>query len=147
MPSFSFGYTTAPIPPSEPHPEGRIVMRPWLAARVSTTGKAPFVDCTMCLDTGADDCVFPLPIAELIGLDVESMPKSETSGVAGKADICFANVRIEIPLPPGQGNSIVFETRAGFVQGLGIGLLGQVGFFDRFDVTFAQRQGIFTISH
>lgn len=40
MPSFSFGYTTAPIPPSEPHPEGRIVMRPWLAARVSTTGKA-----------------------------------------------------------------------------------------------------------
>ena len=31
MPSFSFGYTTAPIPPSESHPEGRMVMRPWLA--------------------------------------------------------------------------------------------------------------------
>lgn len=147
MPSFSFSYARLPIPPSKHRPQGHMAMRPWLAARISAPHDAPFVDCVVCLDTGADHCVFPLSIASRIGLEVENMPKGETTGVAGKADIYFADVRIEIPLPPGQGNSMVFETPAGFVQGLGIGLLGQDGFFDRFDVTFAQRQGIFTISH
>ena len=147
MPSFSFDYDRYESPPSAPHPHGRTVLRPWLTARVSTVAGAPFVSCTACLDTGADDCVFPLPIAKRIGLDIASMPKGDVLGVGGKKDVYYANVRIEIPLPLGQGNSMVFETRVGFVQDLGIGLLGQVGFFDRFDVTFAQRRGIFTISH
>ena len=146
MPSFSFDYARYEFPPSATHPHRRTVLRPWLTARVSTS-RAPFVNCTTCLDTGADDCVFPLPVAGLIGLDITSMPKGETVGVGGKKDIYYANVRIEIPLPLGQGNSMVFRTRVGFVQGLDIGLLGQVGFFDRFDVSFSQRCGIFTISH
>ena len=146
MPSFSFDYARYEFPPSATHPHGRTVLRPWLTTRVSTTAGARFVRCTACLDTGADSCIFPLPIARRIGLDITSMPKGETTGVGGKKDVYYANVRIEIPLPPGQGNSMVFETRVGFVEDLGIGLLGQVGFFDRFDVTFTQRQGIFTIS-
>ena len=146
MPSFSFDYDRYESTPSAAHPHGRTVLRPWLTARVSMAYGEPFMSCTACLDTGADDCVFPFPIAERIGLDIASMPKGETVGVGGKKDIYYANACIEILLPPGQGNSMVFKTRVGFVQDLGIGLLGQVGFFDRFDVSFSQRRGIFTIS-
>lgn len=78
MPSFNFSYARLPIPPSEHHPQGHMAMRPWLAARISVPHDAPFVDCVVCLDTGADHCVFPLSIASRIGLDLKNMPKGET---------------------------------------------------------------------
>jgi hypothetical protein len=95
------------------------------------------------LDTGADTCVFPLSTAILLGLDVLNSPKAFTGGVGSQSNLTMYE-RVKIDL----GDGISFETRAGFTQGLdaiGLGLLGQTGFFEYFNVEFRHSEKIFTI--
>lgn len=103
----------------------------------------------VCLDTGADRCVFPLSLVESLGLDVTRMPRDQMFGATGRGGIYYADVHVSVPFRIGQRRyALSVDTRAGFVAGLdaqGIGLLGQVGFFDRYAVSFDQPRGHFTI--
>lgn len=151
MPVIGCRYTQVQFEPNGAHPEGLRVARPWLIARIAAHGQAPLT-CRVCLDTGADYCVFPLTFAHLLGLNVADMPESVTSGVTGKGTVYHAPVRVVIPfgeIGPKPAVDISFDVMAGFTEGLdaqGIGLLGQSGFFDRYKVIFNQKRGIFTIS-
>ncbi len=98
-----------------------------------------------CLDTGADHCVFPLSFTQQLGLDPARMPMARTGGVTGSGDVYYSDVRISIPLGD---QAFAFVARAGFTAGvdaLGMGLLGQAGFFDRCVVAFDRARETFTI--
>jgi hypothetical protein len=92
------------------------------------------LSCRAIVDSGADHCVFPRSFMPPLGLNPLSSPVEGTSGV-GSSNVAthFSKVIIDL-----QG-VVQIPVYAGFTMGmdqLGIGLLGQVGFFEAFKVTF-----------
>lgn len=77
-----------------------------------------------------------------LGLDPLSGPIERTSGVgSSNLPTHFHNIEIDLGIAK-------IHVYAGFTTGLeqiGYGLLGQAGFFDKFNVTFRHSQGIFEI--
>ena len=142
MPVIEFLYTGFSQPPSPPYPQGTVAYRPFAIATITaSTGRHQ--RCFVCLDTGADSCVFPLSFAKLLGLDILSMPKQMTGGVGSVANSTYyADLTIDL------GRGIQFRSQAGFLDGLeaqGVGLLGQNGFFEYYNVAFYHQQKKFTI--
>jgi hypothetical protein len=94
-------------------------------------------------DSGADACLFPLSLAILLKLDVLKLPKALTGGVGSQANVTYYDT-IAIDL----GSGIAFTAYSGFTNGvdsIGLGLLGQAGFFEQFRVEFQHKQKVFTI--
>jgi hypothetical protein len=77
-----------------------------------------------------------------LGLDPLAAPVDMTSGV-GSTNVPTHFVDVTLDFGPTQ-----FSVYAGFTTGLdqiGIGLLGQSGFFDRHKVTFDYQNKLFTV--
>jgi hypothetical protein len=144
---YHFAYTPLQLPPTDPFPGGQIAYRPLLIARIVAPSTHASFRCLVCADTGADHCIFPLSFAGAIGLDYLTMKSQNTSGVGNTGNITYyADIRIEVPVKVGA--SLAFHTMAGFTAGMdqfGMGLLGQVGFFESFPTTFNHKTRIFTI--
>jgi hypothetical protein len=142
MPKVAYPFLKFPIPANDPYPQGQVVCRPWAPATL-TAQNGESLRCYVCLDTGADACLFPLALAIALKLDVLSLPKAMTGGVGTTSNITYyANVTIDI------GNGILFPAYAGFTEAMnsqGIGLLGQADFFSVYDVAFSQKQNAFVI--
>jgi hypothetical protein len=138
----SFAYSKFQIPPSDPYPQGQTVSRA-LALATLTAPNGESLRYVVCLDTGADACLFPLELAIALKLDVLALPKTLTGGVGTTSNVTYyAHVKIDL------GRGICFPAYAGFTEGLnsqGIGLLGQAGFFSVYDVHFCLKQDQFTI--
>lgn len=92
-----------------------------------------------------------LSFASLIGLDPLQMPMQMTGGVGSMANATYyADIEIQLRIagPNGPIPVISFRTYAGFTPGLeaqGIGLLGQVGFFENYCATFDHPNKLFHI--
>jgi hypothetical protein len=71
------------------------------------------------------------------------MPKTVTGGVGSETNVTsFDHLKIDL------GKGIVFFAYVGFTEGMdamAIGLLGQDGFFDQYNVEFRNASGIFTL--
>jgi hypothetical protein len=95
------------------------------------------------VDSGADFCLFPLDVAHVLGLDIQTLPSSSTAGVGSASNLTyFADLTINLE------NGVIFETRVGFTAGMnraGFGLLGQQGFFENYNVEFRHRERVFTL--
>src|SRR5258708_3777192 len=141
MPRQSLPFSVISIATSEPFPNGQTVRRPLLRATLrARTGSR--LSCTVCVDSGADQCIFPLSYALALGLHPTTMKQQLTSGVGSAGNVTFYE---EIEIAVGMRVALA---RAGFTEGLeaiGLGLLGQTGFFDQFTVTFDHRAGVFHI--
>jgi len=123
---YQFAYVDVRLPPTPAFPTGRLARRPILSLAIQN-GQHRFA-CYAIVDSGADHCVFPRSFMQPLGLDPLTAPTDVTSGV-GSADVPlhFANVTLHFGFTQ-------FGIYAGFTTGvdrLGIGLLGQTGFFDR----------------
>lgn len=82
------------------------------------------------IDSGATTCVFHASIGRAIGLDIEKGQPTQTQGVAGPCKIYLHDISLYIP-------GGVVATRARFLDELPLaGLLGMVGFFEHFRITF-----------
>jgi hypothetical protein len=95
------------------------------------------------LDSGADHCVFPATFAIALGIDLLALKKQMTGGVGSSANPTYYT-EMEIVLGPG----LKFKSYVGFTPAMdaqGIGLLGQDGFFDYYNVCFQKSQRKFTI--
>ena len=142
MPAIPFNYEVRDIPPTTAFPDGQRVLTPMLHGKVSVQ-QGQGVLCRLCLDTGADRCTFPLSFAGRLGLNQAAMPEGVNRGSTGTSPVYYAEVDIEIPyLHNGRRYRWNLKTVAGFVAGMdaqGFGVLGQIGFFDEFCVTFNQR--------
>lgn len=146
MPRHTFQYSKFDLPASPPYPNGQTVYRPLMIAKLTGSTGQQFT-CLVWPDSGADACVFPLSFATAMGLDVLQMPQNQTGGVGNTGNTThYADLTIEI-MTATQDNAgnwtfntlFSFIAYAGFTPGLeaqGWGLLGQVGFFERFQVTF-----------
>ena len=99
--------------------------------------------CIVWPDSGADHCLFPLSLAQGLGLDILSMKRHLTGGVGSTANVTYYDT-LEIDI----GLDAPFGVHAGFTAALeaqGMGLLGQAGFFERFSVTFSHKTKQFHI--
>lgn len=82
------------------------------------------------IDSGASSCVFHASIGRAIGLEIEKGLAALTQGFAGPTKLYLHDISLFVP-----GGMVA--TRAGFSDELPIaGLLGMVGFFESFRVTF-----------
>lgn len=101
------------------------------------------LSCYAVVDSGSDHCVFPRQFLRMLDLNPLASPMETISGVAS-AGVPTHYFHVEIDL---QG-MVRFPVYAGFTTGLddlGLGLLGQNGFFDRFHVHFKLPQRIYEI--
>ncbi len=96
------------------------------------------------LDSGADISAIPQEVAELLGLDL-SGKKEEAAGIGGKVPAVQSKVGLEIGKPHEFYNfsipvKIILNKGVAFDgQELPV-LLGRVGFFDKFVITFDQKE-------
>jgi predicted aspartyl protease len=112
-------------------------------AAIWTPGSSQVLRCVVCLDTGADSCVFPAAFAIQLGIDLLSLKNNVTGGVGSSGNVTYYT-DLEIAL----GNGIQFKSFVGFTEAmdrLGMGLLGQSGFFEYYKVHFHHGQRTFAI--
>lgn len=131
MPIHELPYSDIPVPASTAFPNGRIASRPILQLTL-LNGQNKF-SCYAIIDSGADHCAFPRAFMQPLGLDPLVTPTEMSSGVGATVPTHFVNLNVDV-----QG-LFQFPAYIGFTTGLdawGVGLLGQTGFFDRFNVTF-----------
>ena len=97
----------------------------------SATHSPPCKKFEALIDSGASICIFHSHIGESIGLKIQSGEEDETTGVSGqRTKIYLHNVSLYVP-------SHIIKIRAGFTSELPLaGLLGRVGFFEHFKITF-----------
>ena len=137
-----FPYFSLPLPADEAHPQGSIAHRP-LAFATITGSNGSSTRCIVMSDSGADACLFPLSLEIDLKLDILGLPKGLTGGVGSSANTtCWDTIAVDL------GHGIAFSVYSGFSKGMdqmGLGLLGQVGFFDRYRVEFLLSRKVFTI--
>jgi len=89
------------------------------------------------VDSGAGTTIFRWKLGSELGVDVASGERKQIRGIGGSG-VAFYHP-VELSLTDG-ASSVRYTTRVGFTRMLGSlglsGLLGQIGFFDRFRVTF-----------
>jgi hypothetical protein len=129
---YPLAYSFIKIPPSPAFPQGHTAPRPII--RLALVNAERRLSCYALIDSGADHCVFPRSFLQPLGLDALEAPVAMSAGF-GSAGVPthFANLSVDLP------GVIEFPVYAGFTSALdriGLGLLGQTGFFDRFNVSF-----------
>lgn len=93
------------------------------------------------VNSGADMCMFPAEIGELLGLDIRQGKRGSLGGVVGQSvDAYYHEIDIEI------GGNVTHAT-AGFTEESRFdhGFLGQRGIFNYYTVHFYYRKGIVEI--
>jgi hypothetical protein len=124
-----FPYRKEPSLENRAHPGRTSVLRPRIRVRLKHKEKS--VDLLALIDSGADDCLFPMEVAEVLGLQLDSANRNEYSGIGeGQVTAIFGTVSLEVGGWP-------FELYAGFTDSPSVvPILGQHGFFSLFEVKF-----------
>lgn len=93
------------------------------------------------LDSGADVSVIPKDVAELLGLDL-SGKREEARGIGGKVQTVQTRINLELGKPHEKYTFNSMPIKVILEDGnmeIPI-LLGRLGFFDRFTITFNQKE-------
>jgi len=124
-----FSYLKEPAQPSRAHPGRRSILRPRIRIRLKHRDR--FIDLLALVDSGADDCLFPLDVARLLRLDFDPANSHLYAGIGqGAVTATFQKVMLEV----GGWSFILY---AGFSDSpTVVPILGQNGFFDLFEVKF-----------
>lgn len=130
-------------------PDGNTVGRPVIPILIRNPYTNQAIEYEALIDSGADRCVFPAVIGEMIGYDIESGDREYVGGaIAGERSPMFVHA-VEIT-PGGYWKGPILLTAAAFMPDLsntGHGLLGQIGFFDRLSyINFRTPKGIVEIA-
>jgi hypothetical protein len=129
LPSLRVSYKSFPLR-NRGVPEQTRIWRPILPVQIiynhATSKKFEAV-----VDTGTDYCLFDANIGASIGIKILRGPEGDLGGVipGPRSKVYYHDVKLVV------GADIV-EIKAGFSWDLSENLLGQIGFFDNFTVTF-----------
>lgn len=115
---------------------GRKLLRPVIPVELSYKNKKlPY---NVLIDSGADFCLFNYEVANHLGIPIETGEKSEAIGITGfGSPIYIHTVNLKV-------KDKLFRIKAGFLENMtnaGYGIVGQVGFFDKFKVIFDYQNG------
>jgi hypothetical protein len=123
------------------HPTGRIVYRPVIS--ITLVGPEPDYDATFfaLVDSGAERVLAAPGLARQIGVDPDS-DHSVPVKIGGETRLSRpADVTLRLASEPGQPG-VEWQTEVGFLNAWTVApwqvILGQVGFFDQFTVTFSR---------
>jgi aspartyl protease len=102
------------------------------------------LNCYAIVDSGADDCVFPASFASQLGLDLSRNTRTFRFGGVGSSNqvAYFFDLNVTFEQVVSYKMSVGFSPA---LEAVGIGLLGQNGFFENFRVTFDLSGGFFTL--
>lgn len=132
MPQFEYSYLAQPYTASS----GRLIQefRPFVPVILSK-GKLAAFPIHALVDSGADYCLFPAQVAEIIGLNVKTGVKKSIYGIGNQKVISYTHkVKLHIV-------KYSFETFIDFSESQKIPLLGRDGFFNHFNrVNFDQNK-------
>jgi hypothetical protein len=105
---------------------------------VALVGAAAQVPLMLIADSGSDYTIVSYEIAPLLGLDLEAGERTSFCGTSGEQQDAYVH-RLDIVIENAD-NSVRYATDVAFASlpRSVAGLLGRVGFFDRFVVTFNQ---------
>lgn len=115
---------------------GHSVLRPVIPVEIICNGKT--VSYEALVDSGADCCIFPAQIADILGIDIKTGEKKEVWGITGVGEVYYVHL---VELIVGGWS---YDVEVGFllnIARLGHGILGQKGFFDIFVVKFDLLKG------
>ena len=118
--------------PYRPYPDkdGNIHLYPFIRVRVGRKRAQVTRFFEAMVDSGACDCIFPVALATAIGIKVESGEKDERNGIVGTQDVWIHPVQLYV-------GADIIEINAAFAKTLPVaGILGRIGFFDHFKITF-----------
>lgn len=88
------------------------------------------------VDSGADMCVFPAQIGELLGINIKNGISGSLSGVIGKSGkIYYHDIVVEIG-----GNTTSVNAGFSYSEKIQCGFLGQKGIFSIYIVQFQYRK-------
>lgn len=137
----SYPYITSTIEPSAAFPYGQTIPRALIEVALQNADKRiePFY---ALIDSGSDYCLFPADFAPLLGLNLIVMPGVTGYGLGDDSDMRFAPLELEIG---GLGKWEVYAAFSTLWNGRGMGLIGHLGFFDRFRVRFDWRRKVFDV--
>jgi hypothetical protein len=111
------------------HPEGHVKM-PLLQVVLRYNEQARLV--LALVDSGSVECIFPESLGTVLGIDVPSGEPRSFYGLANQEAIGFMHpVQLQVT-----GFDYPVEIKAGFVPGNIVPLLGQSGFFEKYQVVF-----------
>jgi len=131
-----FDYRKFPADPSEAFPKRRSATRPVIPVTLINGDRK--VTNLAIIDSGADLCIFHSEIGEQIGIDIESGKPLIFNGITKEQlTAYFHDIKIGI-------GGYEYDCYAGFSKDLSnmpYGLLGQVGFFDLFNIAFDYKRG------
>jgi hypothetical protein len=133
-----FSYANFPADPDTAFPDRKALRRPVIGIMLKHGSKS--IVTKAIIDSGADFCIFPSSIAAALGISIPTPQASSFSGTANEPQTAyFAVVQATIWNANSEEVPITFDLYAGFCETLehvGLGLLGQEGFFSRFPITF-----------
>jgi Aspartyl protease len=90
------------------------------------------------VDSGADDCLFPLEVAQFLGLPLKRDAVHRYGGIGeGSIAATFGAVTLEV------GKWTLWDFYVGFSESPSVvPILGQNGFFSKFEITFNRPEEI-----
>jgi hypothetical protein len=143
-----FPYTSFSSGPDAAFPFRQDNQRPLLILVIQHGSKA--VRTLAIVDSGADSCIFPASLARQLGISLPNPRPSVFSGtVSAPQTAYFEPLKARVWDPISKSFVFDFDLYAGFCETLehvGLGLLGQEGFFSRFVVSFDRQQSSFDIN-
>ncbi len=129
--SLKYNYIKFPSEPSAAFPRRFSASRPVIPIRLIKGAKN--VRYHAIIDSGADLCIFHAKIGEVIGLTIDFGKLLTFNGISGQPSTAyFHDIEIEV-------GGHRFDCYAGFsrdIDNMPYGLLGQVGFFNLFNIIF-----------
>ena len=129
--------------------DGAIIARPVIPILIRNPYTNQAIEYEALIDSGADRCVFPAVIGEMIGFDIEKGEREYVGAAdAGERRPMYVHA-VEIT-PGGYWEGPILLTAAASMPDLsqtGHGLLGQLGFFDRLSyIIFEKPKGFVEIA-
>jgi hypothetical protein len=136
VPTLRFRYVRIPATPSKAFPHAGYYHRPLIPVTLSTGSKSARL--LALIDSGADNTIFNMQVAAMLGLRLGDAPADLFCGTSGQEQTArYRRLTIRV-------GAISYQAMVGFAE-LPFdvaGILGQDGFFDRFAVELDQTRGL-----
>jgi len=142
-----FPYVLFPARPDAAFPARQVVARPALAISLHRGGSD--IIAYALVDSGADNCIFPASLAGQLGITIPNQNAYVFSGTQDAPQLAYFETVTASIWDIAANRPHTFELYAGFcatLEHIGLGLLGQDGFFSRFTVAFDHRNRCFDVT-